>query len=106
MIKFCWHLFLYWLICSVIAAIVSPSAKGQDVWQGAATDQQRCEAEARYMVARNIRGHVGPVIGRFEGVGFGGRNCSTCVPRGRMVLTGDAVAQYSDGTWCRVRSWR
>jgi hypothetical protein len=79
---------------------------GQDVWQGATTDQQRCESEARYMVARNIRGHVGPVIGRFEGVGFGGYNCSTCTPRRGMALTGDARAQYPDGSWCRVRSWR
>ena len=29
------------------------------VWQNAQTDQERCEAEARYMAARGIRGHVG-----------------------------------------------
>lgn len=70
-------------------------------------DQERCQAEANYMAANNITGHVWGVIGRFEGVGYGSSpNCNTCTPGGNMTLTGDASAQGSNGKWYRVRSWR
>jgi hypothetical protein len=71
------------------------------------TDQQRCQAEADYMAANNIRGHVWGTIGRFEGVGWGNSpTCKTCTPSYNMTLTGDASAQSNNGTWYRVRSWR
>ncbi len=74
---------------------------GAEVWGAAETDQQKCEAEAAYMFKFNIRGHVGPLIGHYEGCGWSGPGCATCVPRGDMRLTGDAqVGNY------RVRSWR
>jgi hypothetical protein len=72
-----------------------------------ADDQNRCQAEANYMAANNIRGHVWGRIGGFEGVGYGSSsNCNTCVPEYAMTLTGDASAQSNNGTWYRVRSWR
>lgn len=70
-------------------------------------DQGRCQAEANYMAANNITGHVWGVIGSFEGVGYGSSpNCNTCVPGNNMRLTGDASAQGRNGMWYRVRSWR
>lgn len=72
-----------------------------------ADDQSRCQAEADYMAANNITGHVWGVIGNFEGVGYGSSpNCNTCTPGGNMRLTGDASAQGRNGMWYRVRSWR
>lgn len=71
------------------------------------SDQDRCQAEADYMAANNITGHVWGVIGRFEGVGYGSSpNCNTCTPGSGMSLTGDASAQGRNGMWYRVRSWR
>lgn len=71
------------------------------------SDQERCQAEADYMAANGITGHVWGVIGRFEGVGYGSSpNCSTCTPSGNMSLTGDASARGRNGMWYRVRSWR
>jgi hypothetical protein len=70
-------------------------------------DQSRCQAEANYMAANNITGHVWGVIGSFEGVGYGSSpNCNTCTPSNNMRLTGDASAQGRNGMWYRVRSWR
>jgi hypothetical protein len=70
-------------------------------------DQERCQAEANYMAANNITGHVWGVIGSFEGVGYGSSpNCNTCTPNSQMNLTGDASAQGRNGMWYRVRSWR
>lgn len=70
-------------------------------------DQSRCQAEANYMAANGIKGHVWGCIGRFEGVGYGSNpNCNTCTPGSNMTLTGDASAQGRDGFWYRVRSWR
>lgn len=70
-------------------------------------DQERCQAEANYMAANNITGHVWGTIGNFEGVGYGGSpNCNTCTPGKNMSLTGDASAQGNNGRWYRVRSWR
>lgn len=72
-----------------------------------ASDQERCQAEANYMAANNITGHVWGCIGRFEGVGYGSSpNCRTCTPSSSMTLTGDASAQGRNGMWYRVRSWR
>lgn len=71
------------------------------------SDQERCQAEANYMAANNITGHVWGTIGNFEGVGYGSSpNCNTCTPGNNMSLTGDASAQGSNGRWYRVRSWR
>lgn len=71
------------------------------------SDQDRCQAEANYMAANNITGHVWGVIGNFEGVGYGSSpNCNTCTPGNNMSLTGDASAQGHNGMWYRVRSWR
>lgn len=70
------------------------------------SDQARCQAEASYMARHNIRGHVGGVIGRFEGCGWSsGGTPGTCTPGYNMRLTGDAVASSQYGTF-RVRSWR
>ena len=79
------------------------------IWGDATTDQQRCQAEADFMAKHRWLGHVGPTIGRHEGVGWG--YCSrpsTCVPdkRRRYRLTGDATAVTEDGLTVRVRSWR
>lgn len=72
-----------------------------------ASDQERCQAEANYMAANSITGHVWSCIGNFEGVGYGSSpNCNTCTPSGGMTLTGDASAQGKNGMWYRVRSWR
>lgn len=71
------------------------------------SDQERCQAEANYMAANGITGHVWGCIGRFEGVGYGSSpNCNTCTPSSSMSLTGDASAQGRNGMWYRVRSWR
>jgi hypothetical protein len=71
------------------------------------SDQERCQAEANYMAANNISGHVWGTIGNFEGVGYGNSpNCNTCTPNNNMRLTGDASAQGKNGRWYRVRSWR
>lgn len=75
--------------------------------QASLSDQERCQAEADYMAANNISGHVWGCIGRFEGVGYGSSpNCNTCTPGSSMMLTGDACAQGRNGMWYRVRSWR
>lgn len=71
------------------------------------SDQERCQAEANYMAANGITGHVWGCIGRFEGVGYGSSpNCKTCTPSSAMNCTGDACAQGRNGMWYRVRSWR
>lgn len=71
------------------------------------TDQQRCQAEAEYMAANGITGHVGTCIGRFEGCGFSTsrHNVGTCMPGSGMRLTGDFIAKGRNGFY-RVRSWR
>lgn len=71
------------------------------------SDQDRCQAEADYMAANSIMGHVWGTIGRFEGIGYGSSpNCNTCTPGSGMTQTGDASAQGRNGMWYRVRSWR
>jgi len=78
------------------------------IWGNAKTDQEKCQAEANYMAKHNKFCHVGPCIGRFEGIGWSrsGNQPSTCVPKNRMKLTGDATAKCKNGTVVRVRSWR
>jgi len=82
--------------------------KGSSIWGDAKTDQEKCQAEADYMAKNYAFYHVGPCIGRFEGIGYGGShpNIGTCTPRYKMKLTGDASAQCKNGKWVRVRSWR
>lgn len=84
-----------------------PNTKVYSYTVNTGSDQERCQAEANYMAANNISGHVWGTIGNFEGVGYGSSpNCNTCVPSGRMTPTGDASAQGRNGKWYRVRSWR
>lgn len=84
-----------------------PVVKTYSYTNNFSNDQERCQAEANYMAAHNISGHVWGTIGNFEGVGYGSSpNCNTCVPNSNMRLTGDASAQGSNGRWYRVRSWR
>jgi hypothetical protein len=80
----------------------------ESIWGDAKTDQEKCQAEANYMAKFNKFCHVGPCIGRFEGIGWSrsGNMPGTCVPRYRMCLTGDATATCENGTVIRVRSWR
>jgi hypothetical protein len=80
----------------------------ESIWGDAKTDQEKCQAEANYMAKFYKFCHVGPCIGRFEGIGWSrsGKMPGTCVPRNRMRLTGDATAKCDDGTVIRVRSWR
>jgi len=79
------------------------------IWGDATTDQQRCQAEANFMAEHRWLEHVGPTIGRLEGIGWGYcDNPSTCTPskwKG-FRLTGDATAVTEDGLTIRVRSWR
>lgn len=90
-----------------VSAVAQGANVVSSIWGNAQTDQERCEAEARYMAANHLRGHVGPNIGSFEGVGWGySPNPGTCSPGRPMQLTGDAVAQSASGEWFRVRSWR
>ena len=82
--------------------------KPESIWGDAKTDQEKCQAEANYMAKFNKFCHVGPCIGRFEGIGWSrsGNMPGTCVPKYRMCLTGDATATCENGTVIRVRSWR
>lgn len=82
--------------------------KPESIWGDAKTDQEKCQAEANYMAKFNKFCHVGPCIGRFEGIGWNrsGGMPGTCVPKYRMCLTGDATAKCKNGTVIRVRSWR
>ncbi len=91
----------------LILPLLIAAAPVTSIWGSAQTDQQRCEAEARYMAKFGVRGHVGPSIGGFEGVGWGaGPAISTCTPGRPMRLTGDAAVRADNGVWFRVRSWR
>ena len=78
------------------------------IWGDATTDQQRCQAEADFMAKYRFFAHVGPTIGRYEGVGWG--RCdkpSTCKPSSKgLKVSGDAFAKTKDGVTIRVTSWR
>lgn len=102
-------------IAIIFSTILSVNAAGPKYYSvpqktyayTSSSDQDRCQAEANYMAANNITGHVWGTIGSFEGVGYGSSpNCRTCVPSNNMRLTGDASAQGRNGMWYRVRSWR
>jgi len=68
------------------------------------TWQAIAERRAATMAARGYRGHLpGVPAGTFEGVGFGGWNCATCVGSGQLLA--DAQAQGADGIVYRVRLW-
>jgi hypothetical protein len=78
------------------------------IWGDATTDQQRCQAEADFMAKYRFFAHVGPTIGRYEGVGWGrcDKPC-TCKPDAKgLKVTGDAFAKTKDGVTIRVTSWR
>lgn len=79
------------------------------IWGDATTDQQRCQAEAKWMAEHRWFAHCGATIGRFEGCGWGRcDNPKTCMPDPAKgyKLTGDAKAVTKDGITVRVRSWR
>jgi hypothetical protein len=99
--------FLFIAAASFAATAMAASPKSS-IWGNAKTDQERCEKEAEYMAKYRAFYHVGPCIGRFEGIGYGGLhpNINTCTPHYNMRLTGDASAQCENGQWVRVRSWR
>ena len=90
-----------------VAVCMLPLRTSDDIWTDEMTDQEKCQAEADFMLKYRKNIHVGRTIGRFEGMGYSidGSVPSTCTPRVSMKLTGDATAQ--DGNIVtRVRSWR
>jgi len=101
-----------WISCVVVFLLTATTtfaiSKTNPIWGNAKTDQEKCQAEANYMAANYAFYHVGPCIGRFEGIGYNGTHpkISTCIPNYAMRLTGDASAQCPNGRWVRVRSWR
>jgi hypothetical protein len=69
---------------------------------------QTIQAEADFMAKYRFFAHVGPTIGRYEGVGWGrcDKPC-TCKPNAKgLKVTGDAFAKTKDGVTIRVTSWR
>ena len=78
------------------------------IWGDAKTDQEKCQAEANYMAKFNKFCHVGPCIGRFEGIGWNrsGGTPGTCVPFRKGRPEKDATSKCENGTVIRVRSWR
>ena len=90
-----------------LVACVLPLRTSDKIWTDDMTDQQKCQAEADFMLKYRKNIHVGRTIGRFEGMGYSinGSVPNTCTPRTKMKLTGDAVAK-SCNTVTRVRSWR
>ena len=90
-----------------VAVCMLPLRTNHDIWTDDMTDQEKCQAEADFMLKYRKNIHVGRTIGRFEGMGYSidGSVPNTCTPRVSMKLTGDATAQ--DGNIVtRVRSWR
>lgn len=97
------------MLNSLILAFCFLIPQTDPVWGDAKTDQEKCQAEADYMVKYNKLCHVGKCIGRFEGIGWscqGNPKPNTCTPRYQMRLTGDATSVMENGTVVRVRSWR
>lgn len=100
-------IFTLCLICFCSSLYAKPKDTYPMYTSNLVSDQQRCQAEANYMAANKITGHVWGCIGNFEGVGVGySPNCNTCTPGSNMRLTGDASARDNNGRWYRVRSWR
>ena len=90
-----------------VVVCMLPLKTSDKIWTDDMTDQEKCQAEADFMLKYRKNIHVGRTIGRFEGMGYSidGSVPSTCTPRVSMKLTGDATAQ--DGNIVtRVRSWR
>jgi len=95
----CILLFLTLLFCSPTLA--------DDSQVKVHVDQKVCQAKANYMAKHNVFDHYAPIVGWFEGIGYGSvPNCGTCTPSQQMRLTGDAVAKSASGAYYRVRSWR
>jgi hypothetical protein len=90
-----------------LVACVLPLRTSDKIWTNSMTDQQKCQAEADFMLKYRKNIHVGRTIGRFEGMGYSINSSvpNTCTPRTKMKLTGDAVAK-SGNIVTRVRSWR
>ena len=90
-----------------VAICMLPLKTNDDIWTDKMTDQEKCQAEADFMLKHRKNIHVGRTIGRFEGMGYSidGSVPSTCTPRVSMKLTGDAVAKNGNIV-TRVRSWR
>ena len=90
-----------------VAVCMLPLKTSDKIWTDDMTDQEKCQAEADFMLKYRKNIHVGRTIGRFEGMGYSidGSVPSTCTPRTNMKLTGDAVAK-SGNIVTRVRSWR
>ena len=90
-----------------LVACVLPLKTSDKIWTDDMTDQEKCQAEADFMLKYRKNIHVRGTIGRFEGMGYSinGSVPNTCMPRTKMKLTGDAVAK-SGNTVTRVRSWR
>jgi len=93
---------------TIVLSTFVVNAKSEPIWTDDMTDQEKCQAEADYMVKHGAYYHVGRCIGNFEGIGCGGSHpkINTCTPRYKMTLTGDASAKSKSGKWVRVRSWR
>jgi len=91
-----------------LVAVLILSSVDNRIWTDSMTDQEKCQAEADYMAKNYAYRHVYKCIGKFEGIGYGGSHpkISTCTPKYKMTLTGDASAQSPNGKWVRVRSWR
>ena len=90
-----------------VAVCMLPLKTSDKIWTDDMTDQEKCQAEADFMLKYRKNIHVGRTIGRFEGMGYSidGSVPNTCAPRVSMKLTGDAVAK-SGNIVTRVRSWR
>ena len=90
-----------------VAVCMLPLKTSDKIWTDDMTDQEKCQAEADFMLKYRKNIHVGRTIGRFEGMGYSidGNVPSTCTPRTKMKLTGDAVSK-SGNIVTRVRSWR
>ena len=91
----------------ILVICMLPLRTSDKIWTNDMTDQQKCQAEADFMLKYRKNIHVGKTIGRFEGMGYGvnGSVPGTCTPRTKMKLTGDATAKHGNIV-TRVRSWR
>jgi hypothetical protein len=93
----------------LVLAFVTGSLCAQDCGPQGCVDQAAATRKIEYMVQNNIYNrHIGPMIGRFEGIGYSANptNIRTCVPRQRMTLTADVVRRTRDGMYLRIRIWR
>jgi hypothetical protein len=92
-----------------VLALVCGTLCAQECGPGGCVDQAAATQKIEYMVQNNIiNRHVGPMIGRFEGIGYSTspNNIRTCTPRQPMTLTADVVRRTRDGMYLRIRIWR